>query len=159
MMKTIWLIIAAVNFGALLEEFGLLAKLIDPIIARARTTGRLFLATAATAVGLNIVAADQYIALVLPVRMFRLEFQRRGYAPQTLSRATADAGTVTSALVPWNSCGAYMSAVLAVPTILYLPFCIFNIMSPILTVLYGFTGFKITRVAPGGTGTRRPSAA
>src|SRR5262249_53014704 len=77
-----------------------------------------------------------------PGRWHRL----RGYAPQTLSRATADAGTVTSALVPWNSCGAYMSAVLGVPTILYLPFCVFNIMSPILTVLYGFTGFKITSV-------------
>lgn len=159
MLKTILLIIAAVNFGALLEEFGLLAKLIDPIIARARTTGRLFLTTAATAVGLNILAADQYIALVLPVRMFRLEFQRRGFAAQTLSRAAADAGTVTSALVPWNSCGAYMAAVLGIPTILYLPFCVFNIMSPILTVLYGFTGFKITRIAPADAGTRRPSAA
>jgi NhaC family Na+:H+ antiporter len=159
MLKTIWLIIAAVNFGALLEEFGLLAKLIDPIIAGARTSGRLFLATAATAVGLNIVAADQYIALVLPVRMFRLEFRRRGFAPQSLSRASADAGTVTSALVPWNSCGAYMSAVLGVPTILYLPFCVFNIMSPILTVLYGFTGFKVSRIAPEEADIRRTSAA
>jgi len=159
MLKTIWLIIAAVNFGALLEEFGLLAKLINPIIAWARTGGRLFLALATTAVGLNIVAADQYIALVLPVRMFRLEFRRRGFAPQTLSRATADAGTVTSALVPWNSCGAYMSAVLGVPTILYFPFCVFNIVSPILTVLYGFGGFKITRVAPDNADVRGPSAA
>jgi NhaC family Na+:H+ antiporter len=159
MMKTIWLIIAAVNFGALLEEFGMLGKLIDPIIARARTTGRLFLTTAVTGLGLNIVAADQYIALVLPARMFRLEFQRRGLAPQTLSRAVADAGTVTSPLVPWNSCGAYMAAVLGVPTILYLPFCIFNIMSPILTVIYGFTGFKIIRLRPSDADARRPSAA
>jgi NhaC family Na+:H+ antiporter len=159
MMKTIWLIIVAVNFGALLEEFGLLAKLMDPIVARARTTGRLFATTAATALGLNIVAADQYIALVLPARMFRLEFKRRGLAPQTLSRACADAGTVTSALVPWNSCGAYMAAVLGVPTILYLPFCVFNIMSPILTVLYGFTGFKIDRVPPADADTKQPSAA
>ena len=146
MLKTIWLIIAAVNFGALLEEFGMLAKLIDPVLARAHTTGRLLATTAITALGLNIVAADQYIALVLPTRMFRLEFQRRGLAPQMLSRAAADAGTVTSPLVPWNSCGAYMAAVLGIPTILYLPFCIFNLMSPILTVLYGFTGFKILRV-------------
>ena len=159
MMKTIWLIIAAVNFGALLQEFGLLAKLINPVIARARTTGRLLATTAITALGLNIVAADQYIALVLPTRMFRLEFQRRGLAPQMLSRAAADAGTVTSPLVPWNSCGAYMSAVLGVPTILYLPFCIFNLMSPILTVLYGFTGFKILRATPSDAGARRPSAA
>src|SRR5262245_49552372 len=159
MLKTIWLIIAAVNYGALLEEFGLLAKLINPVIARARTTGRLLATTAITALGLNIVAADQYIALVLPTRMFRLEFQRRGLAPQMLSRAAADAGTVTSPLVPWNSCGAYMSAVLGVPTILYLPFCIFNLMSPILTVLYGFTGFKILRVPPSDADARRLSAA
>ena len=159
MLKTIWLIIAAVNFGALLEEFGLLAKLIDPIMARARTTGRLFATTAGTALGLNIVAADQYIALVLPARMFRLEFERRGLAPQTLSRACADAGTVTSPLVPWNSCGAYMSAVLGIPTLLYLPFCIFNIMSPILTVLYGFTGFKIQRLPPADAQVERSSAA
>ena len=159
MLKTIWLIIAAVNFGALLEEFGLLAKLIDPIMARARTTGRLFATTAGTALGLNIVAADQYIALVLPARMFRLEFQRRGLAPQTLSRACADAGTVTSPLVPWNSCGAYMSAVLGIPTLLYLPFCIFNIMSPILTVLYGFTGFKIQHLPPADAQVERSSAA
>ena len=159
MLKTIWLIIAAVNFGALLEEFGLLAKLIDPIMARARTTGRLFATTAGTALGLNIVAADQYIALVLPARMFRLEFERRGLAPQTLSRACADAGTVTSPLVPWNSCGAYMSAVLGIPTLLYLPFCIFNIMSPILTVLYGFTGFKIQHLPPADAQVERSSAA
>jgi NhaC family Na+:H+ antiporter len=145
MLKTIWLIIGAVTFGTLLEEFGLLPKLIDPVLARAQTRGRLFATTAGTAVGLNIVAADQYIALVLPVRLFRSEFEKRGLAPQNLSRAVADAGTVTSPLVPWNSCGAYMSAVLGVPTMLYLPFCIFNIVSPLLTVLYGYLGFTIPR--------------
>jgi NhaC family Na+:H+ antiporter len=159
MLKTIWLIIAAVNFGALLEEFGLLAKLIDPITARARTMGRLFATTAGTALCLNIIAADQYIALVLPARTFRLEFERRGLAPQNLSRAVADGGTVTSPLVPWNSCGAYMSAVLGIPTISYLPFCIFNIMSPILTVLYGFTGFKIERIPAADGHVERSSAA
>jgi len=148
MLMTIWLIIGAVTFGTLLEEFGLLPKLIDPIIARANTEGRLFATTAGTAVGLNIVAADQYIALVLPIRLFKAEFEKRGLAPQNLSRAVADAGTVTSPLVPWNSCGAYMSAVLGVPTLLYLPFCFFNIASPILTVLCGFTGFKVARTTP-----------
>ena len=146
MLKTIWLIIAAVNFGTLLEEFGLIGKLIDPLIARARTQGRLFAATAGTAVGLNVVAADQYIALVLPARVFKHEFAERGLAPENLSRAAADAGTVTSALVPWNSCGAYMAAVLGVSTIAYMPFAIFNIMSPILTVLFGYLDFKITRL-------------
>lgn len=145
MLGTIWLIIGAVTFGTLLEEFGLLGKLIDPVIARARTEGQLIATTAGTAVTLNVVAADQYIALVLPVRTFKSRFEGRGIAPQVLSRTAADAGTVTSPLVPWNSCGAYMAAVLGVPTLLYLPFCIFNIMSPILTVLYGYTGFQVAR--------------
>jgi NhaC family Na+:H+ antiporter len=147
MLLTIWLIIAAVNFGTLLEEFGLIGKLIDPLIARATSQGKLFATTAGTAVGLNVVAADQYIALVLPARVFKDEFTKRGLAPENLSRAAADAGTVTSALVPWNSCGAYMAAVLGIPTIAYAPFAVFNIMSPILTVLVGYLNFKITRLA------------
>jgi NhaC family Na+:H+ antiporter len=100
----------------------------------------------ATAIGLNIIAADQYIALVLPARMYRVAFERRGLKPQNLSRACADGGTVTSPLVPWNSCGAFMSGTLGVPTMLYLPFCFFNIAAPIISVLLGFTGFKIERM-------------
>jgi NhaC family Na+:H+ antiporter len=145
MLGTIWLILGAVSFGTLLQEFGLIGKLIDPLIARATSDGRLFATTAGMATSLNVVAADQYIALVLPVKTFKKEFAERGLAPQMLSRAAADAGTVTSPLVPWNSCGAFMSAVLGVPTLLYLPYCFFNILSPILTVLYGATGFQITR--------------
>jgi NhaC family Na+:H+ antiporter len=148
MLLTMWIIIGAVTFGTLLEEFGLLAKLINPMLLRARTTGLLFATAVATAIGLNIVAADQYIALVLPARMFRIEFQKRGLMPQNLSRLAADAGTVTSALVPWNSCGAFMAATLGVPTLLYLPYAIFNIASPILSLMYGITGFKIKRMPP-----------
>jgi NhaC family Na+:H+ antiporter len=154
MLGTIWLILGAVSFGTLLQEFGLIGKLIDPLIARATTDGRLFATTAGMAVTLNVVAADQYIALVLPVKTFKKEFAERGFAPQMLSRAAADAGTVTSPLVPWNSCGAFMAAVLGVPTLLYLPFCFFNILSPILTVLYGATGFKIARTRPEGGNAR-----
>jgi NhaC family Na+:H+ antiporter len=146
MLMTIWLIIGALSFGTLLDEFGLLSKLITPILLRAQTTGKLIGTVAATALGLNIIAGDQYIALVLPARMFQVEFHSRGLASQNLSRVCADAGTVTSPLVPWNSCGAYMSAVLGVPTLMYLPFCFFNIASPLLSVAYGFTGFKIARV-------------
>jgi len=148
MLGTIWLIIGAVSFGTLLQEFGLIGKLIDPLIERAKSDGRLFATTAGTAFGLNVVAADQYIALVLPVKIFKKIFAERGFAPQMLSRAAADAGTVTSPLVPWNSCGAFMAAVLGVPTLVYLPFCFFNILSPILTVLYGATGFRIVRTRP-----------
>jgi Na+:H+ antiporter, NhaC family len=147
MLLTIWLIIAAVTFGALLEQFGLIDRLINPLITEAKTTGRLYLSVVACCLGLNVVAGDQYIALVLPSRMFRLEFRRRGLAPQNLSRLAADSGTVTSPLVPWNSCGAFMGAVLGVATLSYLPFAIFNIASPVLSVLYGFTGFKIVTMA------------
>lgn len=148
MLPTLWLIIGAVTFGALLEEFGLIARLLDPMIAAATGTGRLFLTVFACAFGLNVVAGDQYIALVLPTRVFRAEFARRGLAPTNLSRLAADSGTVTSPLVPWNSCGAFMSAVLGVSTLLYLPFCVFNMASPVLNVLYGFTGFRVEHVEP-----------
>jgi Na+:H+ antiporter, NhaC family len=143
MLGTIWLIIGAVTFGALLEEFGLIGRLVDPLIRSAGSTGRLFLTVFLCGFGLNVVAGDQYIALVLPSRVFRLEFERRGLAPTNLSRLAADSGTVTSPLVPWNSCGAFMGAVLGVPTLSYLPYCIFNYLSPALSVLYGITGFKV----------------
>jgi NhaC family Na+:H+ antiporter len=84
---------------------------------------------------LNILTADQYIALVLPARMFRKAFQQRGLKAQNLSRTCADAGTVTSPLMPWNSCGAFMAITLGVPTLLYLPFCIFNIAAPLFSLL------------------------
>lgn len=148
MLLTIWLIIGAVTFGALLEQFGLIDRLVRPLIESATSTGRLYLSVFASGIGLNIVAGDQYIALVLPSRVFRLEFDKRGLAPQNLSRLAADSGTVTSALVPWNSCGAFMSAVLGVSTLAYLPFAIFNIVSPLLSVVYGFTGFRVVKATP-----------
>lgn len=148
MLLTIWLIVGAVTFGAMLEEFGLIARLITPMIAAAKSTGRLFLTVFACGFGLNLVAGDQYIALVLPSRIFRAEFARRGLAPTNLSRLAADSGTVTSPLVPWNSCGAFMGATLGVSTLLYAPYAVFCWASPALSVLYGFTGFKIEKVAP-----------
>jgi NhaC family Na+:H+ antiporter len=149
MLLTLWLIIGAVTFGALLEAFGLIGRLIDPLISAAKSTGRLFATVFACAFGLNVVAGDQYIALVLPAKVFRAEFARRGLASTNLSRLTADSGTVTSPLVPWNSCGAFMGAVLGVSTLLYVPFAIFNIASPLLSVLYGITGFRIEKTLHG----------
>jgi NhaC family Na+:H+ antiporter len=148
MLPTVWLIIGAVTFGALLDELGLINRLIEPLITIATTTGRLFLAVFACAFGLNVVAGDQYIALVLPTRLFRREFARRGLAPTNLSRLAADSGTVTSPLVPWNSCGAFMSAVLGVSTLLYLPYAFFNIASPLIDLVFGFTGFAVDTVEP-----------
>jgi NhaC family Na+:H+ antiporter len=148
MLLTIWLILGAVTFGAMLEEFGLINRLVHPMIAAATTTGRLYVTVFACGFGLNVVAGDQYIALVLPSRIFRAEFARRGLAPTNLSRLAADSGTVTSPLVPWNSCGAFMGATLGVSTLLYLPYAVFCYASPVLSVLYGITGFKIEKIEP-----------
>lgn len=145
MLPTIWLILGALVFGSLLDEFGLLLKLVTPLLARARSTGSLIATVVASAFGLNIVAGDQYVAVVLPARIFSAEFEARGLASSNLSRAVADGGSVTSPLIPWNSCGAYMAAVLGVPVMVYLPFCLFNIASPLITLLLGFTGWRILR--------------
>ena len=147
-LTTIWLILGALSFGAVMEHAGFLRRIMAPIVARANTRGKLILAVNASGLGLNMIAGDQYVADVLPARMYRDEFAARGLAPQVLSRAVEDSGTVTSVLIPWNTCGAYISGVLGVPTITYLPFCFFNILSPILDVLFGFIGFKVPTVPP-----------
>jgi len=148
MLLTIWLILGAVTFGAMLEEFGLINRLVQPMIAAAKSTGRLYVTVFACGFGLNVVAGDQYIALVLPSRIFRAEFAKRGLAPTNLSRLAADSATVTSPLVPWNSCGAFMGATLGVSTLLYLPYAVFCYASPALSVLYGVTGFRIEKTDP-----------
>ena len=114
LLTTVWLVLAAMGFAAILEHAGFLDRLLRPVVTRARSRGSLILAVNASAVSLNVTAGDQYVADVLPSRMFRDEFERRGLAPEVLSRAVEDSGTVTSPLVPWNTCGAYMSGVLGV---------------------------------------------
>jgi NhaC family Na+:H+ antiporter len=148
LLTTIWLVLGALSFAAIMEHAGFLGKLLEPVVAHARTRGRLILAVNASGIGLNVIAGDQYVADVLPSRMFHGEFERRGLAPQVLSRAVEDSGTVTSVLVPWNTCGAYMSGVLGVSTASYFPYCFFNLLSPILDVVYGFIGFKVPSVQP-----------
>ncbi len=143
LLTTIWLVLAALSFAAILEHAGFLERLLLPVVSRAKSRGRLILAVNASGVGLNVVAGDQYVADVLPARMFAAEFRRRRLAPETLSRAVEDSGTVTSPLVPWNTCGAYMSGVLGVSTGAYLPYCFFNLVSPVLDVLFGFIGFRV----------------
>ena len=143
MLTTIWLVLGALSFAAVMEHAGFLQRLLEPIISRARRRGSLIASVTASGIGLNVIAGDQYVADVLPARMFRKEFARRGLAPQVLSRAVEDSGTVTSVLVPWNTCGAYMSGVLGVATAAYFPFCFFNLLSPLLDVVYGYIGFKV----------------
>jgi NhaC family Na+:H+ antiporter len=148
LLTTIWLVLAALSFAAIMEHAGFLERLLRPVVAHAPTRGRLIAAVNGSGVGLNVIAGDQYVADVLPARMFRGEFERRGLAPQVLSRAVEDSGTVTSVLVPWNTCGAYISGVLGVSTASYFPYCFFNLASPILDVLYGFLGFKVPAATP-----------
>jgi NhaC family Na+:H+ antiporter len=148
LLTTIWLVLAALSFAAIMEHAGFLERLLRPIVERAPTRGRLIAAVNASGVGLNVIAGDQYVADVLPARMFRDEFERRGLEPEVLSRAVEDSGTVTSVLVPWNTCGAYISGVLGVSTASYFPYCFFNFLSPILDVAYGFIGFKVPSATP-----------
>ncbi len=143
MLTTIWLVLGALSFAAVMEHAGFLQRLLDPIVSRTERRGSLIAAVTGSGVGLNVIAGDQYVADVLPARTFRKEFARRGLAPQVLSRAVEDSGTVTSVLVPWNTCGAYISGVLGVTTVAYLPFCFFNLLSPLLDILYGYLGFKV----------------
>ena len=143
MLTTIWLVLGALSFAAVMERAGFLERLLIPIVSRTRRRGPLIASVNASGIGLNVISGDQYVADVLPARMFRAEFARRGLAPQVLSRAVEDSGTVTSVLVPWNTCGAYISGVLGVSTVAYLPFCFFNLLSPLLDIVYGFLGFKV----------------
>jgi NhaC family Na+:H+ antiporter len=148
MLTTVWLILGALSFAAIMEHAGFLDRLIRPLVHRARSDGRLIATTGLTAIGLNVIAGDQYVADVMPSRAFRDEFARRGLAPRMLSRTVEDTGTVTSPLVPWNSCGAYMAGVLGVPTVEYLPYAFFNIINPVLALVFGFTGFRVEHQAP-----------
>ena len=143
MLETIWLILAAMMFGAVMEKAGMLTVLANRILGAARNTGGLILATLATSVGMNIVASDQYISIVVPGRMYRAEFEKRRLHPKNLSRALEDAGTMTSSLVPWNTGAAFMATTLGVPTLVYLPFAFVNLLSPVISAIYGFTGFTI----------------
>ena len=145
MLVTIWLILTALAFGAVLEHTGMLQRLIDAALKRAKSTGALVTTVVLSCIGINIVAADQYIAIVLPGKMYRAEFARRNLAPKNLSRVIEDSGTLTSPLVPWNTCGAHMSATLGVATLAYLPFAFFNLINPLVSIIYGFTGFTIVK--------------
>ncbi len=148
MLNTVWLILMAMTFGAVMETTGMLQRIAASILSSVRGTGSLIAATLFTAIGMNVIASDQYIAIVLPGRMFRAEFRRRGLSPKNLSRALEDGGTLTSALVPWNTCGAFMAGTLGVATLTYAPFAFFNLINPVISLIYGFTGFTIEKLSP-----------
>jgi NhaC family Na+:H+ antiporter len=146
MLNTVWLIMCALSFGAVLEHLGMLRKFVSAILAKAKSIGSLIASTAATCIGTNIITADQYIAIVMPGRMYKEEYQRRGLHPLVLSRTLEDSGTITSPLIPWNTCGAYMYSVLLVNPLDYIFYCFFNLMNPVLAVIYGYIGFNIKKI-------------
>jgi NhaC family Na+:H+ antiporter len=146
MLNTIWLVICALTFGAVLETTKLLNIIVKSLLKFAKSSGSLIVTTIATCIGVNIITADQYISIVLPGRMYKTEFARRNLAPKNLSRTLEDAGTITSPLIPWNTCGAYMSASLGIATFAYLPFCFFNLANPIVAIIYGLLNVKIEKI-------------
>tara|TARA_B100000787_G_C16174897_1_gene288459 strand:- start:161 stop:1663 length:1503 start_codon:yes stop_codon:yes gene_type:complete len=143
MLGTIWLIICAMVFGGIMEAIGALARISRALLSLFHTTFGLFASTVASCLALNVTASDQYLAIVVPGKMYSKAFADKGLAPENLSRTLEDAGTVTSALIPWNTCGAYQSGVLGVPVIDYLPFAIFNWLSPFTTLLFAALNIKI----------------
>jgi NhaC family Na+:H+ antiporter len=124
----------------------MLMRLIQSALKAAKSTGSLVLTVVISCIGINIIAADQYISIVLPGKMYKAEFQKRGLDAKNLSRVIEDSGTLTSPLVPWNTCGAYMAATLGVATLAYLPFVFFNLINPVVSVIYGYTGFTIRKI-------------
>lgn len=146
MMNTIWLIICAMAFGGVMESCGLLQKITKSIVSMAKSTGSLIATTASTCVFFNATASDQYLAIVVPGKMFADTYKERDLAPENLSRTLEDSGTVTSVLFPWNTCGAAQSTILNVATGEYWIYCFFNLISPFITVIYGFLNIKIKKL-------------
>jgi len=149
MLSTIWLVLSAMIFGGVMESSGMLKVIAHRIVSLVKSTGSLIASTTATCVFFNVTASDQYLAIVVPGRMYADIYKDKGLAPENLSRTLEDSGTVTSVLVPWNTCGAYHASVLGVATLTYAPFCFFNIISPFMTMIFGYFDIKIRKLIKG----------
>jgi NhaC family Na+:H+ antiporter len=148
MLNTIWLIICAMSFGAVLERIGLLTAIVSAALKGATSAGDMVSRTILTCIGTNLVTADQYISIVMPGRMYKEEFKKRNLHQLNLSRSLEDGGTITSPLIPWNTCGAYMQSVLGVHPFSYIFYAFFNLINPILAIIYAYFGIKILRLEP-----------
>jgi len=147
MLWTIYLTISAMVFGGSMDGIGALKKITDYLLSKAKTTFGLFASTAASCLGINIVASDQYLAIVIPGKMFKDAYEEKKLSPENLSRTLEDTGTVTSALIPWNTCGAYHYGVLGVSVTDYFIYAIFNWLSPVTTLIYAAFMIKIKMLA------------
>jgi Na+:H+ antiporter, NhaC family len=146
MLNTVWLIICAMCFGGVMEASGFLSRISNALMKLATNTASLVATTTGTCIFFNMTASDQYLAIVVPGKMFKDAYKDLNLAPENLSRTLEDSGTVTSVLIPWNTCGATQASVLGVATLAYLPFCFFNIISPFMTMLYAVIGYKIKKL-------------
>ncbi len=146
MMWTVSLILLAMTFGGIMEKTGMLQAIGNAILKFANSTGSLITATILTSIAVNFLAADQYLSIVIPGRMYKDVYDERGIHPKVSSRTLEDAGTLTSALIPWNTCGAFMHSALLVSPFAFAPFAFLNIINPIVAIIYGYTGFSITKV-------------
>jgi NhaC family Na+:H+ antiporter len=147
MLGTIWLIICAMVFGGIMDAIGALATISKALLNLFHTTFGLFASTVFSCITLNATASDQYLAIVVPGKMFAKAYRDKGLAPENLSRSLEDSGTVTSVLIPWNTCGAYHSGVLGVPVASYFVYAIFNYLSPFMTLFYAAFNIKIRQLA------------
>ena len=147
MLNTIWLVISAMIFGGVMERAGFLKHITSIILNKIKSTGSLISSTAGTCIFFNLTASDQYLSIVVPGKMYSSIYKDKGLAPENLSRTLEDGGTVTSVLVPWNTCGAYHASVLNVATLSYLPFCFFSLISPLMTICFAYLRIKIKRIS------------
>ncbi len=147
MMATIAIVFCSLSFGGVMERSGMLGAIAGAILSLVRGTGSLVAATVATCFGTNVLTSDQYMAIVVPGRMFRPAFLKARLHPKNLSRCLEDSGTVTSALVPWNTCGVQMATVLGVATTAYAPWAILNWACPLVSIAYGFTGVSMAKIS------------
>jgi NhaC family Na+:H+ antiporter len=148
MLGTVWLIICAMVFGGIMDAIGALKSISAALLSWAESTFQLFASTVVSCLAINVTASDQYLSLVVPGKMFEQAYKDRNLAPENLSRTLEDSGTVTSVLVPWNTCGAYQSGVLGVSVADYFIYAIFNWLSPFTTLLIAAIGYKIKKLKP-----------
>ena len=146
MLNTVWLILCVTTFGGVMEASGMITRITEAMLTRIKSTFSLVGSTIASCIFCNVALSDQYMAILLPGKMFAKAYKDKGYAPELLSRTLEDSGTVTSVLVPWNTCAVVQSGVLGISTLTYLPYCFFNLLSPIVSLIVAAIGYKIRRI-------------
>ena len=145
MLNTVWLIMCVCAFGGVMEAGGYISAITEAMTKLIRSRTTLVGSTVGTCIISNLTLSDQYMSIIIPGKMFTDIYKKEGYAPELLSRSLQDSATVTSVLIPWNSCAAMQSSVLGIPTLTYLPYCFLNLLSPIVTIAFTAIGYKVTR--------------